>query len=806
MGWLDKLERAAAEKAEVFTPSEGSLFFPPSGLARTNFPYGREVGLGLDSNVVMSPVNWILQNFTMGRLVLERLREGVWQETDSELVDLIARPNDFYSGNLLWKGTLTSYLLDGNSYWLKVRNRLGQPVELWYLPHFRVTPRWPSDGSVFISHYEYGPRGGERVDLPPRDVVHFRFGLDPKNPRLGKSPVRPLLREVFTDEEASNFSASILRNMGVPGGVISPKDSEAASSLAPGELERMKDFMKADFTGDRRGEWLALGAPTRVEQFGFDPNQLLLTNLRDISEERVCAALGVPAAVVGFGAGLQQTKVGAPQPVSARLWTPGGPTTMGEIGAGDVVAIPDGWGRVNAVYPQGEQDIYRITFQDGSTAESTADHLWDVDLPNHEKRQTLPLSEIAEFPDWKLRRASLPLQGVTEFAERPTVIPPYVMGLLLADGSFRPRCITFSNTDVEVVELVKEGVPAGYDVNHITRGDYRISYRTAARGRGAGGGTGDLNPWKDELRRLGLWGLYSHEKFVPDLYKYNSSEVRLQLLRGILDGDGYVNLHGQPALEQTSKRLADDVTFLVQSLGGYTLETDKPADRSVRFINGRPMCSKHDRYHLSIVIDDGRRLFGCSDKRDRCRPRTKAPTRKFRSIERVRREQAQCIEVDGSLYLTDNFIVTHNTMRELRRLAWTSCIEPKQKDLTDTLDGQILPDFESETKRLRFQFDNSGVPAFAEEETERARRVTLMVEKGVLRVDRAQEMLGLEVDPDQDVYLRPGGSVAVDPEGGAAGPAPGPGFFGTDGEQMNGAEAKHIVRELRKATARKDDD
>src|SRR4030067_885803 len=158
-----------------------------------------------------------------------------------------------------------------------------------------------------------------------------------------------------------------------------------------------------------------------------------------------------------------------------------------------------------------------------------------------------------------------------------------MMGLLLADGSFRAN-LFFSNANAEIVERVREEVGAGYNVNRTEVGgiDYRIAYSDHARGRGKGGGTGNLNPFKDELRRLGLWMLYSHEKFIPDLYKYNSSRVRRELLRGLLDGDGFVNPHGQPALEQTSKQLADDVTFLVQSLGGYALTHHKPVDRRVR--------------------------------------------------------------------------------------------------------------------------------------------------------------------------------------------------------------------------------
>src|SRR5690606_1589441 len=185
-----------------------------------------------------------------------------------------------------------------------------QVIGMWYMPHFLVEPKWPADGSAFITHYEYRPDpGGKPINLLPRDVVHFRFGLDPRNVRTGMTAVKPLLRAVFTAEEAANFSASSLRNMGVPGGVIAPKSSESLPSKE--DVKAMKEYMKSAFTGNQRGEWLVLGTPTETSAFGFDPQALMLGNLRDIAEERVCAALGVPAAVVGFGSGLQSTKVGA---------------------------------------------------------------------------------------------------------------------------------------------------------------------------------------------------------------------------------------------------------------------------------------------------------------------------------------------------------------------------------------------------------------------------------------------------------------------------------------------------------------
>jgi HK97 family phage portal protein len=314
--------RLSGKKSLTFVSVDGQVDGFDLGLPRTRYPYARDVRDGLGSNVVMAPVNWILRNFTEAELRMERRTDGLWtQLLDHPAVELIDRPNPFYDGDLLWKATLVSYVLDGNSYWLKIRNAFGEVVQLWYLPHMLVKPEYPRDGSEFISHYRYTPEfGGRHVDLAVEDVVHFRFGLDPRNVRMGLSPLKPLLREVFTDDEAANFSATILRNMGVPGGVIAPKDS--SSLPTDDDVKAMKEYMRTAFTGDKRGEWLVLGTPTSTSQFGFDPQQLMVGALRDISEERVCAMLGVPAAVVGFGAGLQQTKVGATMKELRRLaWT-----------------------------------------------------------------------------------------------------------------------------------------------------------------------------------------------------------------------------------------------------------------------------------------------------------------------------------------------------------------------------------------------------------------------------------------------------------------------------------------------------
>lgn len=276
---------------------------------------------GLDANVIMAPVAWIMRTFPDAVARVERLEDEQWDFVDNHQVELlIDQPNPWYNGDALWQATSLSFVLNGNAYWQKVRNSFGQVVQLWYRPHWCVRPHSPEDGSAFIDWYDYDTgRGIQR--LPVRDVVHFRFGLDPRDPRYGYGPLRPLMREMMTDMEAARFSIRILENMGIPGVVISPTLNPTGESFEPppGEIEKLKDYIDTAFTGSQRGKALVFAQPTTLTQFGFDPAKLTLPDLRNAAEERVCAMLGVPAAVVGFRSGMEQTKVGATMAELVRL-------------------------------------------------------------------------------------------------------------------------------------------------------------------------------------------------------------------------------------------------------------------------------------------------------------------------------------------------------------------------------------------------------------------------------------------------------------------------------------------------------
>ena len=286
-------------------------FIFPSGypsllhMPRTGFDYANEVN-GYQSAIIMACVNWIARTFPEAPLYLrQRNKDGSWDNLyEHSMLELLETPNPFYDGLLLQQATIVDFTIDGNAYWRKIRSRAGRVVQLWWIPSPLIEPKWePWRNTEYITHYEYMP-GGLIEEVPVEDIVHFRNGLDPNNIRKGLAPLKSLFREVFTDDEAANMTAALLKNLGVPGVVISPKEGQ---SMGKEGAQDVKDWFKEMFTGDRRGEPLVMSGLTEVEQFGFSPQQMDLKALRRIPEERISGVLGVPAIVAGLGAGLDRS-------------------------------------------------------------------------------------------------------------------------------------------------------------------------------------------------------------------------------------------------------------------------------------------------------------------------------------------------------------------------------------------------------------------------------------------------------------------------------------------------------------------
>lgn len=283
----------------VFRRSSYRLFSLPG----SHVDYLDRVGDGTGSSTVAAPLLWVAKTFP-------EAPPSLWRELDNgqeeqvrqhPMLRLMTRPNHFYTGPVLWMATTMDWLVDGNAYWWKGRDQDGIVRQLWWIPHWMIRP--VGDQGAFVDHYEYTP-DSEKLRIDKQDIIHFRNGLDNDDPKLGSSPLKSVLREVYTDDQAAAFTASLLTNMGVPGLVVSPG---TGVTISPEAAADVKKDIGDKFSGDRRGEAIVMTGPTEIHQFGFSPEQLVLKDLRRIPEERVTAVLGVPAIVAGLGAGLDRS-------------------------------------------------------------------------------------------------------------------------------------------------------------------------------------------------------------------------------------------------------------------------------------------------------------------------------------------------------------------------------------------------------------------------------------------------------------------------------------------------------------------
>lgn len=356
---------------------------------------------------------------------------------------------------------------------------------------------------------------------------------------------------------------------------------------------------------------------------------------------------------LGLGACLADDMgLGKAQPLDAKILTPSGWKTMGEMTIGSQVINSQGKAsRVVGVYPQGEKEIFRVTFSDGSSAECCDEHLWLVNTPVRRHREqpgrVLPLAQIRQKLRDKNQNSQhfIPMVAPVELdspGERP--LDPYLLGALLGDGGISQRAI-FSTADAEMLALLRPLLPAEHSFRHLGRCDYRIN---------GVGRRNSSNQVINALRALGLYGKRSEQKLIPEVYKLAPVGVRRALLQGLLDTDGHVRpIDNNIEYSSSSRQLAEDVQFLVQSLGGVARIREKKTSRL-------------SSYRMSIILPAEEKPFRLSRKASLYHPRTKyPPARAIVSVEPVGRKLAQCIAVDAPdhLYVTDNFIVTHNTVQ-----------------------------------------------------------------------------------------------------------------------------------------------
>lgn len=346
-------------------------------------------------------------------------------------------------------------------------------------------------------------------------------------------------------------------------------------------------------------------------------------------------------------------------PYDQVVYTPEGKKLWKDINVGSKLFDSKGGTTiVTEVNELGIVPVYRVTLSDGRTVEATADHKWRVfrygygSYDKYSKKESRKLKEkelttedifnLTRNKSYNTNRCRIKVRSSVQFNTQNVPIDAYTMGFLLGDGSLTKtsKDKAYFTQSAEDYESIKHLFPYEVELR------YGITYAV------------NIPNAKQIMKELGLLGKKSDDKFIPDCYKYNSADVRLAVLNGLLDTDGSVT-KDCGVIEYVSKsyQLASDVRWILFSLG---------INNSIRtkYVN-------NVAYYRVYIY--------CSSKEDRlfCMPRKKQriSIKKLTpfalskvtyiyidKVERIEDKISKCVTVDAndSVYMIGDFVETKN--------------------------------------------------------------------------------------------------------------------------------------------------
>lgn len=349
-------------------------------------------------------------------------------------------------------------------------------------------------------------------------------------------------------------------------------------------------------------------------------------------------------------------------------------TSKGEIPIcnlkiGDIAYGKDGKETtITGVFPQGVKAIYRMTLLDGRTIDCGLDHQWEIESSNKFYVKTtkellkLTLKHKHKKAGYTYRYKIPSIQPV-EFEKKELPINPYLLGLLLGDGTTCHSTPSISTIDQQIVDNIKGILGDDYEITHDIHEFKIVGYycKRYLKYIGKDKYTVDIhghNPLYKKLKELNLHDKISYTKFIPEIYKYSSVQDRIDLLSGIIDSDGWVGTAGTIEVKLVNQKLAEEVLYVARSLGIRGEINTKMTKWSSGGKSGESLVSRvHLRTDLSIS-----RLDRKLDRITKNRTRTNSVS--IEKIEYIGEHSATCISVDNEshLFLTKDFIPTHNTV------------------------------------------------------------------------------------------------------------------------------------------------
>ena len=389
---------------------------------------------------------------------------------------------------------------------------------------------------------------------------------------------------------------------------------------------------------------------------------------------------------------------------------------LGDLKVGDsVFDRSGGTTKITGIRDYGILDMFSIAFKDGRESISSTGHLWEVydytRAKDKDKLVTVEAIELAEnLKKNKEFRYKIPIAEAVEFSEKAQLIDPYLIGYLLGDGSYTAGGVRIATDDIEVIDTFQEVLGEDYSLTRDnTCNNYYIKHNGYKRQNIEGKGAYKINPFKDKMVKLGMYGKNTWTKRIPDVYKYGSKAQRLSLLQGLMDSDGHAYaVRSSAEYYSVNKDLAEDVIWLVRSLGikakmGYDIRAGKLRGYRVFIYTGKP-------------------IFRLKRKLDRLKPDEEVTEQILRFRYRTAiismdlkpgTETSRCLEVDSDdhTYLANDFIVTYNSFITVCITMWYYIYHSGQEILITGTSDDITSEAWSKVRDI-INFVEKELPGF----------------------------------------------------------------------------------------------
>lgn len=353
--------------------------------------------LGLNGIVAVA-IDWYVRNWSQGVAKVYRPVDSSQADAlpDHPILQLIAEPMPGLPANLVWGWFLQDYKLFGNAYLRKIRSTIdGQVTALQFLPFDMVRP--VGDGVNPLTMYKY-QTDGRTFDIKLEDIIHLRYGREPLDIRLGRSPLQAMLREVGTDNTASSAAYGLLANGAMPSIIIGPDAKDMSVDISLDDARQIKRQMREDLTGDNAGGVVVMNGPYKMDRVSLTPNDLALDSIRRVPEERICSALGLNPMVLGLGSGLERSTYSNYERAQQAAWEDGMVPLFRAIA--DVLTIhllPDFAETQQGDYLEFDVSQVRALADDLSAASDRAEKLYKAGIID--KAQAKRISGIEPIPE-----------------------------------------------------------------------------------------------------------------------------------------------------------------------------------------------------------------------------------------------------------------------------------------------------------------------------------------------------------------------------------------------------------------------